>query len=235
MTHQEVLERFPILKPWFAGLPEELHGVYTLRELPERYLIHQKDSPLDRVGVLCEGGLRVINEFASGNAIMIEHTGPVDFIGDVTVLAGRPRVSVTIETRLPSTVLFFTRADFEFWMERDPHLVREMARKVADKLYQSSYGRGKELFYSSPRRLMEYLLRETAGTVGPVRLPATRQQMAEELGMSLKTVDRTVVKLREQGLLTVERGKLCLSPEQRARMAQTLSEEPTPSSGLGRR
>lgn len=225
MTHQEVLERFPILNPWFAGLPAELHGVYVLKELPARYLIHQKDSPLDRVGVLCEGGLRVVNEFASGNAFMIEHTEPVDFIGDVTVLAGRPKVSVTIETCCPSTVLFFTRTDFEFWMERDPHLVREMARKVAGKLYQSSYGRGKELFFSSPRRLMEYLFRETAGAAELVRLSATRQQMAEELGMSLKTVDRTVSKLRQEGLLTVQRGKICISSDQRERMAERLDWE----------
>ena len=72
---------------------------------------------------------------------------------------------------------------------------------------------------------MEYLFRETAGAAELVRLSATRQQMAEELGMSLKTVDRTVSKLRQEGLLTVQRGKICISPDQRERMAERLDWE----------
>lgn len=215
MTYEEALRRFPVLAPWFPGLPAPLRSSFTLREFPAGHIIHQKDSPLERVGVLCEGELRVVNEFSSGNAYMIEHTKPVDFIGDVTVLSRRQKVSVSIETTAPAAVLFFVRADFEAWMEADPHLVRELGQKVADKLYQSSYSRGKELFYSSPRLLMEYLLRSTEGSAGEQRLGDTRQRLSEALGMSAKTVDRTILKLREQGLLSTVHGKICVSPAQR--------------------
>lgn len=224
MTHQELLERWPILCPWFAGFPRELHGAYSIRELPEHYLIHQKGSPLDRVGILCAGGLRVINEFNTGNIYRIEHTTPVDIIGDVTLLAQKEKVSVTIETLVPSTVLFFARTDFEYWMERDSHLVREMARQVATKLYHSSYERGKELFYSSPRLLMEYLLQETLHKPFPYRIGATRQEIAETLGLSLRTIDRTVTSLRQQNLISVERGKICLSAAQREQIACRLNQ-----------
>lgn len=213
MTHNEVLRRWPALRPWCKNLPQDLWTLYTVRELPENYVIHQKDSPLERVGVLCEGALRVTNEFDTGNAYMIEYTQPVDFIGDVTVLAGREQVSVTIETVAPSAVLFFLRADFESWLDRDPGLVRALSKRVAEKLYQSSYHRGKELFYSSPRLLLEYILRFTEGEKA---LPYPRQRLCEELGMSLKTVDRTILKLRQQGFLTTKGGKLCVTPEQRA-------------------
>ena len=224
MTHQEVLDRWPILQPWFAGFPEELHKAYTVRELPEQYLIHQKGSPLERVGVLCDGGLRVVNEFNTGNIFQIEHTAPVDIIGDVTLLARQDRVSVTIETLVPSTILFFTRADFECWMERDSHLVREMAANVANKLYHASLDRGKELFYSSPRLLMEYLLRQSHQMPLPCKIGATRQEISETLGLSLLTVDRTVNKLRQQDLISLERGKICLSQSQRDQIACRLKQ-----------
>ena len=216
MTHNEVLRRWPALRPWFQGLPQDLWGRYTVRELPENYLVHQKDSPLERVGVLCQGSLRVTSEFDTGNAFMIEYTQPVDFVGDVTVLARREKVSVTIETAAPSAVLFFARRDFETWLDQDPHLVRELSQRVADKLYQSSYSRGKELFYSSPRLLLEYILRFTEGADAERKLPHTRQRLCEELGMSLKTVDRTIQRLREQDFITTKGGKICVTPEQRA-------------------
>lgn len=224
MTHREVLDRWPMLRPWFAGFPAELYGAYSVRSFPKGYLIHQKGTVLDRVGILCEGALRVINEFDTGNIYMIEHNQPVDVIGDVTVLARREKASVTIETLVPSTALFFARADFEYWMDHDPHLVREMAQHVADKLYHSSYYRGKELFYSSPRLLMEYILQETEVVPLPHRLAATRQQISETLGMSLKTVDRTVAKLRDQGLISVERGKICVTSQQRQELVLRLEQ-----------
>lgn len=224
MTYEDTLRRWPQLQPVMVGLPPDLRSCFSVRELPAGYIIHQKDSPLERVGILCEGALRVVNEFATGNAYMIEHTRPLDFIGDVTVLAGALLVSVTIETTAPSTVLFFPRDEFERWMEQDAALVRELGRRVATKLYQSSYHRGKELFYSSPRLLMEYLLRCTEGADEVCRLPDTRQRLCEELGMSLKTVDRTILKCKEQGLLDTSRGKICVTPAQREEISRRLAQ-----------
>ena len=62
---------------------------------------------------------------------MIERNDPIDFVGEVTILAGKERTSVTIETLTECTVLYFSRKDFEDWIAKDIHLLRLVSQKVA--------------------------------------------------------------------------------------------------------
>lgn len=105
---------------------------------------------------------RVINEFQNGNVYMIEKNEPIDFVGEVAILAGMEKTSVTIETLTETTVVFFSRKDFEDWISRDIHFLRLVAQKVAYKLYRSSYNRGARLFYPPHFILLDYILKAAA-------------------------------------------------------------------------
>lgn len=71
---------------------------------------------------------------------------------------------------------------------------------------------------------MEYLLRQSHQMPLPCKIGATRQEISETLGLSLRTVERTVNKLRQQDLLSLERGKICLSESQRDQIACRLKQ-----------
>ena len=45
-----------------------------------------------------------------------------------------------------------------------------------------------------------------------------RQDIADAIGTSLKTVNRSIDRLRAEGLLSLDRGKLTLTPEQCAKV-----------------
>lgn len=77
-----------------------------------------KDEVLTYFGIVCKGYHRVINEFENGNVFMIERNDPIDFVGEVTILAEKEKTSVTIETLTECTVLYFSRKDFEWWTRR---------------------------------------------------------------------------------------------------------------------
>ena len=228
LLYSEILQRYPSLKEYTATMPENLRYSGSLKKLPAHYLIHQKDSPLSTIGILCEGKLKVLNEFDNGNAFMIEYNHPIDIIGDVTLLAEQPKTSVTIETVSPCTVWFFTREDFEYWMHCDNNLLRLMSRKVAQKLYNSSYSRGSEVFYSSTRLMLEFFRRSLKevqlGNNELFRFPDTRQQLSEQLGMMKKTVGRTIKRCKENGLIGTDKGKITISKLQITEINRRLEE-----------
>lgn len=59
--------------------------------------------------------------------------------------------------------------------------------------------------------LMLYLIRkyERKGRADNIcSLKQTRSQMAEEIGFSIKTMDRSIKKLEEDGMLRLEKGKI---------------------------
>ena len=218
MTLEELIETYPEVETYFKNMPEELKTRYTIRKFPPGTIIHQKDYPLDYFGIVCSGDHRVINEFENGNVFMIEKNEPIDFIGEVTILAEKPLTSVSIETLTECVVFMISREDFEMWIAQDIHLLRLAAHKIAYKLYRSSYTRGARLFYPPTFLFLDYMLKFASAhnieKKGEVILRKTREGIREELGMTVKTINRTITKLKEDGLIDTRKGKVVMSLEQ---------------------
>lgn len=226
MRYDELLELAPGLRDFTGRIPEELDGQFQLRTYPAHTLIHQKDSPLERIGVLLRGTFRVVNEFENGNVFMIETNDAVSFIGEVTLLAEAATTSVTIETVTDCLVAFLPVETFDRWLRQDIGLLRAVSRHVAAKLYCSSYSRGERLFYSAKYVLLKYLVRQAeeqgVRTAGQVVLNKTRRQISEEVGMAEKTINRTLAQLVKDGVLSIQRGKAAFSAGQYHRAQREL-------------
>ncbi len=211
MRYAELLGLTPELRDYAEQIPEELDGHFLLRTYPAHTLIHQKDSALERIGILLQGTFRVVNEFENGNVFMIEMNEPVSFIGEVTLLAGASTTSVTIETVTDCLVASLPVETFDAWLRRDIEHLRAVNRNVAAKLYCSSYNRGERLFYSAKYVLLKYLVRQAeeknVHSAGKVVLSKTRRQISEEVGLTEKTINRTLTQFVKDGVLSIERGK----------------------------
>ena len=218
MTLEEVYHIVPQLKDYLTYMPEEYKKRLIIKVHPSGYIIHQKDSPLDYFGIVASGEHRVINEFENGNIFMIEKNEPIDFIGEVTILAGMPKTSVTIETITESIILYLSRQDFEDWIAKDIHFLRLVAAKVALKLYRSSYNRGAKLFYPPQFLLLDYLINYVESAFLKIRRQCIsslkKHAMYEEIGISVKTLNRTIARLKEEGLFAIQKGKITMSPKQ---------------------
>ena len=218
MTLEELVREVPELEEYTRYMPEELWQRCSVRVYPPGKIIHQKDYKLEYFGLIAKGEHRVINEFQNGNVYMIEKNEPIDFVGEVTILAGMEKTSVTIETLTETTVAFFSRKDFEDWISKDIHFLRLVAHKVACKLYRSSYNRGARLFYPPHFILLDYILKAAAAMDieknHEIILPKTRQALYEECGITVKTINRTVKKLKDEGLISLRKGKISITSDQ---------------------
>ena len=88
MTLKELEQKVPELTAYTGSMPEEIRSRCTIRIHPAGSLIHQKDTTLKYFGIVAQGENRVINELENGNVYMIERNKAIDFIGEVTLLAG---------------------------------------------------------------------------------------------------------------------------------------------------
>lgn len=229
MNLDKLIARFPDVKTYFEYMPPELHNRYTIRTYAPGTIIHQKDYPLNYFGIVCSGDHRVINEFENGNVFMIEKNEAIDFIGEVTILAGKEKTSVTIETLTECVVFLISRADFEMWISRDIHFLRLVSHKIAYKLYRSSYNRGAKLFYPPTFLFLDYLVKYALSHdidhLGEITLKKTREGIREELGMTVKTINRTITKLKSDGLIGIRKGKVTLNLEQLSLAQDALAAE----------
>lgn len=226
MRYAELLEISPLLQNFTDGIPEELDGRFLLRSYAPHEVIRQKDSPLETIGILLKGSFRVVNEFENGNVFMIEMNDAVSFVGEVALLARASTTSVTIETVTDCLVAFLPAAVFDAWLRQDIRLLRALSEHVAAKLYCSSYNRGERLFYSAKYVLLKYITQqaEACGVrrSGRIVINKTRQQISEEVGMTVKTINRILTRFCKDGLISTERGKVALETAQYHRAQQEL-------------
>nr|WP_296036409.1 Crp/Fnr family transcriptional regulator [uncultured Enterocloster sp.] len=229
MTLKELEERYPALKEYTKQMPPDIRSRCTVRTHAAGSIIHQKDIELTCFGIIVSGETRVINEFENGNVYMIERNKAVDFIGEVTILAGMLKTSVTIEAVTSVTAAYISRQDAERWLKEDMNILSLVGRRIAYKLYRSSYSKGTRLFYPPSYMLLDYLVRygNHVGFGGPASPPfiiisKTRQLLQEELGINVKTLNRTIRQLKDEGFLGVEKGKITFDLEQRKKAVSWL-------------
>ncbi len=222
MDFEELLRISPGLAELTVNMPEQLKTSFTLRRFAPNTIIHQKNTELTNFGIVCQGQHRVINEFENGNIFMIEKNSAISFIGEVTLLAGYTHSSVTIETITECLVMFISLAGFEAWISADNTFLRRVTQDISRKLYSASYSRGERQYYSVRYLVLRYLLEHAHAGLArgkqEVLIRQTRQQMAEEIGLTTKTLNRTLKELRESGLLDIQKGKVAISAGQGEQM-----------------
>ena len=109
-----------------------------------------------------------------------------------------------------------------------------MAEHTAFKLYRSSYNNGLKLFYPPSYLLADYLVKlyeqQLPGVVTlkpgqfkPFLLQKTRERLAEELGMNIKTLDRTIRNMHKEEYFHLVKGKISLEFEQYLKLKNYLT------------
>lgn len=221
MTLTELEEKVPALLEYTKNMPEDIRSRCTVRTHAAGSIIHQKNMELTYFGTVATGENRVINEFENGNVYMIEGNKAIDFIGEVTILAGMSHTSVTIEAVTETVVAYFSRRDAERWLSEDMNILRLTAGHTAFKLYRSSYNNGAKLFYPPSYLLLDYLVKygsqngmDTSCVPKSLTIHRTRQMLQEEIGVNVKTLNRTIGQLKEEGFFTLCKGKITFTQEQ---------------------
>ncbi len=221
MTLTELEKKCPKLLEYTKNMPADIRSRCTVRTHAAGSIIHQKNMELGYFGIVALGENRVINEFENGNVYMIEGNKAIDFIGEVTILAGMPRTSVTIEAVTENVVAYISRKDAERWLAEDMNILSLTARHTAFKLYRSSYNNGAKLFYPPSYLLLDYMVKYAGqqGIDGPAppkqfTISRTRQLLQEEIGVNVKTLNRTIRQLKEEGFFDLCKGKITFDRKQ---------------------
>lgn len=221
MTLTELEAAVPALKEYTKNMPEDIRSRCTVRTHAAGSIIHQKNMELGYFGIVAKGENRVINEFENGNVYMIESNKAIDFIGEVTILAGMSHTSVTIEAVTDNVVAYISRKDAERWLASDMNILHLTASHTAFKLYRSSYNNGAKLFYPPSYLLLDYMVKygrqsgmESSRPPKTITVLRTRQMLQEEIGVNVKTLNRTIRRLKDEGFFSLCKGKITFTREQ---------------------
>jgi CRP/FNR family transcriptional regulator len=190
-----------------ASVPDaDLHRLDALAEtvtLAPGQALFREGDPAAHLFNLTSGSVRTYRLLADGRRHIVGFLFAGDFIG----LDPAETYPLSAEAIEPTTVCRFRKAEYRALMAERRELETALLARAGDEL-------------AAARKQMLLLARKTAlervasflldlpgadplrpGPEGVVRLPMTRSEMADYLGLTLETVSRTLTRLKRGGLI----------------------------------
>jgi CRP-like cAMP-binding protein len=211
----------------FVTMPMPLRELCTVQNLKKGSTLA---SPLDRsnfVYVLTHGSIRTANQDSSGNIYVVADFMAPALFGEFELIAGCPSYRGTLTAIVDCQIIVIGRESYLAWVRGNGEVLFQRARMVTRQLLEQSSNERNFLSLRGTERLMFLLCRyyERNAKGGTVRIRATRQEMADEINASVKTVIRGLQQLAKCGSVRLDGREITICREDYEGMRAILEKE----------
>lgn len=184
-----------------------------VRRLEAGALMLAEGATTKCVYILLTGTLKLSWDLPGRDKYIFTIKDPLIFMGDLAIMAQLPEYTTTVTAATVCEAIFLTRGQFWHWMDEDPMLFRKLTSENLNKLLQQSVVRRTAEEKSSYIRMLTYfrwyyLMYHDTNTNRTI-VKRTRDQMAEDISLiSVRTINRILEKLQNDGLISIIKGKI---------------------------
>ncbi|WP_332445913.1 Crp/Fnr family transcriptional regulator [Sphaerochaeta sp.] len=213
MDIQTCIEQSPWLKQYCQAMPKRFLAKMEICQIEENKRLITKGENNPYVYLMYNGSLRIINEFDNNRIFAYAAKEAPGFSGLLELLSGQEKATSTVMTICPSSFIRMHKTAFAQWMEEDVHAFRLVVKAFANQLYPAFFSMGSAHVYPKYIILLQYLAKTYAPQLkkcSHVVVKDTREELAEELGLSLRTIYRLCSQLVEDGMGVIVKKKIHL-------------------------
>jgi CRP/FNR family cyclic AMP-dependent transcriptional regulator len=187
-----------------APLIERMAAVATVRTFGKNAIIVSEGDETDSLYIVLAGRARVFVADENGREVQLNHIGPGEYFGEVT-LDGGPR-SASVMALEDCRCAVVKRAELTAFVERTPefalHLVRKLAHRVR-ALTESVRSLALMDVYGRVARLLLELAEEREGRL-VIEEALTQKDIASRVGCSREMISRILSDLADGGYVRKE-------------------------------
>jgi CRP/FNR family transcriptional regulator len=197
----------------FSSLSAEELRALAARTVRKRFktgeLLFSEGEPCHGLHVIATGKVRIFKTSASGREQVLAVNLPGESVAELPVFDGGeyPASAIAIEE---TEIAFISQRDFHAYCLEHPQVALKVLSVVGARLRRLVCIIEELSFTTIRQRLVSTLIRlaESQGTMtaGGIefQLPATHQELANQLGTVRELISRNLMRLQAEGLLEVE-------------------------------
>jgi len=212
MRVEDIKHESEEFKTLVRDMPQHLMASCHIKCIGPDVEILRKYETMNRVYILCEGEFEVLTSFECGQTYIVGKAGHKDglhLIGEQEVIAEIGESQATVRTVTECRVLEMHPNDFWEWIKNDANAAIILLKHLAKRLNLETQKAGVQLYYPTSRLIKQFIIDQyEASGKQTYRVTSKRQQIADELGISIRSVDRCIRKLKEQGFIHIVKGKM---------------------------
>ena len=172
-------------------------------------LLFSEGEPCNGLNIIARGRVRIFKTSVNGREQVLAVNEPGESVAELPVFDGGPYPAsgVAIED---TEIAFISRRDFNAYCIEHPEVALKMLSVVGGRL-RRLVGIIEELSFTTIRQRLIALLVKIAQNEGKktergieVHLPATHQELANQLGTVRELISRNLMRLQAEGLLDVD-------------------------------
>lgn len=227
MTKEQLFDKFPELQlipedkmqqvcAHFQTAPDWLLDHFSVKTLAPDSIFIREGHPAHHVFLIANGYIKAIDYRILGVEYDFIHFNNVYAMGAMEILMDLPVYRTTLKTINRCTVIQIPREHYETWLFSDMTALKYESRLMGEYLLEQGRLAREYLFLPGPERLAELLVQkyQKYAIDGILRIGESRQQLANETGFGIKTVNRAVKNLTEAGLITKEDRSITVNQQQ---------------------
>ena len=204
----------------FSGVPdadlETLAHLAVSKAFPRQATIFQEGREAQGFYLLSRGSVKLVKSSPEGKEYIIRLVGPGETFAEAAVFsdASYPATAMALED---CQTLFFPKAPFLRHLAASPTLARNMLATLSRLMLHLTRQLEDLSLKEVSARLARYLLERCQERHGRIEkglafeLPTTKTHLAAYLGTIGETLSRTLSRLKSQGVIEVEKGRITIT------------------------
>lgn len=221
------LEQQAYLETIFQNCTEEVRYYMRLMEIGAEQTLLSAGDKCSNIYIILSGKVTGIEWPMYGRAYPFKDYGPGDFFGEIECFAGLSNYRISVVTITKCEVLVIPSIFYMEWLQTDVDALYLRTQENMKRLITQTADARRYLFIEARERLMMYLIRKytqkmPAGKI--LVLKSSRDQMADEIGISIRTLNRSIKKLEQDGLIWIQKGKVTVTEKGFLHMQKNLDD-----------
>lgn len=174
--------------------------------------LFNQGEPPEHIAILTSGNLRSYYTSARGTRYYNSDKIPGDIIADIEILDGKP-CACTVESIGGAVLFCLPKSGYERWILTDPDFNAYVHARLCDKVYEMLHKDSENILYPLRFRLLNYIrnMTDRNGKGNPVKVE--KSILCEHLGVTYRSLNRTLRELSEKGVLEYQKGSLRIISE----------------------
>lgn len=185
-------------------------------------ILHDGDKS-DTVHILISGMVQVVDKSIYGIAYAFSNYPAYDIFGEMEALGDYERYKLAVRAISDSQIITMPKDVFLNWIKTDINVILILSKMLTGKLWEASEAGRNRLLAPALVQIMMYFSSSYEKIGEAYICHKTRQQIADETGLSVKTVNRSIKTLNEMTYLTLKKGHVYMNGSQHILMLQYLS------------
>lgn len=227
MKHKALYEALPFLKNvererqeqfegYFRSAPLWLMDAFMIEELKKDSVFIREGERADTIYFVGRGIIEATDYRVYGSPYDFMQFNRVYAFGGMEFIMDLDKYMTTLRTITDCTLVKLPRAKFEKWMYSDIQALKHEAKMVGEYLLKEGRNGRLFLFLQGSDRLALLLVErfERYGRNGHLNIKESRQNLADETGLCVKSISRGVKKFQEKNLIGKEGNQLTINQEQ---------------------